>query len=451
MINSRNLLNKLKHIKIAIVFMLFVSISYAQQLPIFTQYLFNKYVFNPAFTGTEDNFSATANYRYQWQGVTDAPRTYVLSVHGPHKYKSFGLGGALYTDVTGPVSKTGMYLSYAYNFKATRYTKISFGLSGGMMQYRVDGTKITLAEPGDITLANSLMAKIVPDFGFGGVWYNDDFYLGLSVPQFIQTKLDFTDDNQQTLSQIKSHLYLNGGYTFTLNNDFSIEPSTMIRISSGVIPQCDFATKLIFQTNYYLGAMVRTQDALALITGYMTPNGKFNFGYAYDVTIGNLGAYSNGSHELMIKAAFGDIKQKRPTRARKGKRRMSKMERLERKLKNIENRDKDNQSGENSGGENNETKDGGMDYYDDTKKDQTEETNTQESDDEKSIEQRIEEVEREDRELRAKVRELRDDAESQGYGSPNDSNYPRRQEYIEALDKIKDVYRKKKELDGMLD
>ena len=92
-----------------------------------------------------------------------------------------------------------------------------------------------------------------------------------------------------------------------------------------------------------------------------------------------------------------------------------------------------------------------MDYYDDTKKDQTDDTNTEESEAEKSIEQRIEEVEREDRELRAKVRELREDAESQGYGSPNDNEYPRRQEYIDALDKIKDVYRKKKELDGMLD
>ena len=425
--------------------LLVASVSRAQQLPIFTQYLFNKYVFNPAFTGTEDNFSATANYRYQWQGVTDAPRTYVLSVHGPHKYKSFGLGGALYTDVTGPTSKTGMYLSYAYNFKATDYTKISFGLSGGMMQYRVDGTKITLAEPGDITLANTLMNKIIPDFGFGGVWYSDDFFLGVSVPQFIQTKLDFTDDSKQTLSQLTSHLYVNGGYNFIINDDFSIEPSTMIRMSSGVIPQFDFATKLIFQTNYYLGAMARTQDAFALITGYMTPNGKFNFGYAYDVTVGRLGAYSNGSHELMIKATFGDIKQKRP--ARKRKRRGSKMERLEWKLKNLENQ-------ENGGSieeESNETQDGDMDYYDDTKKDQTTETNTEESDDSKTLGERIEEVEREDRALRAKVRALRDDAESQGYGSPNDTGYPRRQEYLEALEKIKAIYRKKKELDGMLD
>lgn len=434
--------------------MAFACLTHAQQLPIFTQYLFNKYIFNPAVTGTEDNFSATANYRYQWQGIIDAPRTYVLSVHGPHKYKNFGVGGALYTDVTGPTSKTGMYLSYAYHFKASDDTKISLGLSGGMLQYRVDGTKIKLADPGDLTLSNTLMTKMLPDLGFGGLWYNDDFYIGLSVPQFIQASLDFSDDDKQTLSKIKSHFYLNGGYNFIVSSDFSIEPSTMIRVSSGVNIQCDFATKLIYQTNYYLGLMARTQDAFALITGYMTPNGKFTFGYSYDITMGKLSAYSNGSHELMIKATFGDIKQKRrPSSARRNRKRSSKLERLERRLKEIEKKDKDstNQNGKSTEGESNENQDGGMDYYDDRKKDQTDEKNTEEPDNGQSIEDRITEVEQEDRELRAKVRELRDDAESQGYGSPNDSDYPRRQEYIEALDKIKDVYRKKKELDGMLD
>ena len=125
------------------------------------------------------------------------------------------------------------------------------------------------------------------------------------------------------------------------------------------------------------------------------------------------------------------------------------MERLEWKLKNLENQE--NENGGSIEEESNETQDGDMDYYDDTKEDQSMETNTEESDDSKTIGERIEEVEREDRALRAKVRALRDDAESQGYGSPNDTGYPRRQEYLEALEKIKAIYRKKKELDGMLD
>ena len=307
----------------------------AQQLPIFTQYIFNKYVFNPAVTGTEDNFSATANYRYQWQGVTDAPRTYIMSVHGPHKFKSFGLGGSLYTDVTGPTSKTGMYLSYAYHLRATDNTKLSLGLSGGLMQYRVDGTKITLADQGDITLANSLMTKMVPDFGFGAYWYSDDFYVGLSVPQFIQAKLDFSDDGAQTLSRLTSHFYLNGGYTFEINQDFSVEPSMMMRYSYPIKPQFDFAAKGIYQKNYYLGLMARTQDAFAIMAGYQTANGKFTFGYSYDITTGGLSGYSNGSHELMIKATFGDIKQKKAFTPKTRKKKMSKLERLEQKLKDL--------------------------------------------------------------------------------------------------------------------
>lgn len=402
----------------------------AQQLPIFTQYIFNKYVFNPAVTGTEDNFSATANYRYQWQGVTDAPRTYIMSVHGPHKFKSFGLGGSLYTDVTGPTSKTGIYLSYAYHLRVNNNTKLSLGLSGGLMQYRVDGTKITLADQGDITLANSLMTRMVPDFGFGAYWYSDKFFLGLSVPQFIQANLDFSDDGAQTLSRLTSHFYLNGGYLFEVNRDFSVEPSMMIRYSYPLIPQMDFAVKGIFQKNYYLGLMARTQDAFAVMAGYQVANGKFTFGYAYDIPTGGLSGYSNGSHELMIKATFGDIKQKRAFSPKKKKNKLSKFERLQQKLKDLERQEQDK-----------------GDYSDESIDDKS----TEEKEPEKTLEQRLAEVEQEDRELRAKVRALRDEAESQGFDSPNDPGFSRRDEYIEALDKIKAVYRKKKELDALLD
>lgn len=418
----------------------------AQQLPIFTQYIFNKYVFNPAVTGTEDNFTATANYRYQWQGITDAPRTYIMSVHGPHKFKNFGLGGALYTDVTGPTSKTGIYLSYAYHLRVTDDTKLSLGLSGGLMQYRVDGTKIRLADPGDLTLANTLMTKMVPDFGFGAYWWGEDFYVGLSVPQFIQARLDFSDDGTQTLSKLTSHIYLNGGYKFEVNQDFSVEPSMMMRYSFPVVPQFDFVARGIYQDNYYLGLMARTQDALAIMAGYQTANGKFTFGYAYDITTGGLSAYSNGSHELMIKATFGDIKQKKAYSPGKKKKKMSKLERLEQKLKDLEQEEKD------LGGKEEKTQDGDMENYDDQKEDQTEETSTEEEKEpEKTLEQRLAEVEQEDRELRAKVRALRDEAESEGYSSPNDPGFPKRAEYLETLDKIKEVYKKKKELDALLD
>lgn len=432
-----------KQFLVCLAIYLLCKVGNAQQLPVFTQYIFNKYVFNPAVTGTEDNFSATANYRYQWQGITDAPRTYILSLHGPHKFKNFGLGGALYTDVTGPTSKTGMYLSYAYHIRVANETKLSLGLSGGLMQYRVDGTKINLANPGDLTLANTLMTRMVPDFGFGAYLYNKKFFCGLSVPQFIQARLDFSDDGTQTLSNLTSHFYLNTGYTFQVNREFSLEPSMMMRYVSPIIPQFDVAAKGIYKKNYFIGVMGRTQTGLSVLAGFQSTNGKFNFGYAYDVNTVGISAYSTGSHELMVKATFGKIKQSRPLKARKRKKKISRLEKLEEKLKNLVEEENEEQ-------ESNELKEGGMDHYDDSMEDKTQEISS-EQEPEKTLEERLAEVEKKDRELRAKVRALRNEAESQGYSSPNDPGFPKRAEYLEALDKIKEIYREKKELDALID
>lgn len=427
-----------KKVKISLALSLLSLVINAQQLPVFTQYIFNKYIFNPAVTGTEDNFSATANYRYQWQGITDAPRTYIMSVHGPHKFKSFGLGGALYTDVTGPTSKTGMYLSYAYHAQMNKDMKLSLGLSGGLMQYRVDGTKVNLADPGDLTLPNSLLTRMVPDFGFGAYLYGKKFFCGLSVPQFIQAKLDFSDDGTQTLSNLSSHLYFNAGYTFKVNREFSLEPSMMMRYGYPVIPQFDFAAKGVYKENYFIGIMGRTQNGLSVLLGFQSTNGKFNFGYAYDVNTVGLASYSTGSHELMMKATFGKIKQRRPSGARKRKKKISRLEKLEEKLQNLEQ-------------EENDSKEGGMNHYNDSTQNRGSEPSVEEIEYEKSLEQRLQEVEAKDRELRSKVRALREEAESEGYSSPNDTEFPKRSEYIEALDQIKEIYREKKELDALID
>tara|TARA_B100000795_G_scaffold244918_1_gene209730 strand:+ start:4952 stop:6247 length:1296 start_codon:yes stop_codon:yes gene_type:complete len=429
-------LKNIKQLLFTLLILGSVSAS-AQQTPVFTQYILNKYIFNPAVTGTENHFTATANYRYQWQGITDAPRTYILSVHGPHKFKNYGIGGALYTDVTGPTSKTGAYLSYAYHLKVSMDQKVSLGLSGGVMQYRVDGTKIMLKDPGDLALTNSLLTKFVPDFGFGAYWYSDKFYVGVSIPQFIQARIDFSDDGAQTLSKLKSHIYLNAGYTFKIDEYFAIEPSFMMRYAYPVIPQLDLGLRGIYLEQVYLAILYRTNDAGSILAGYQTADGKFMFGYSYDITTSNLGLFSNGSHEFMIKAKFGNIKSK----VKRRKHKLSKMKRLEQKLRELEKSEEAFQKDKQ------EKKEGSMENYDDSVEDQTEEHKT----DEKPLQQQLIEVEQKDRELRATVRSLRDEAESAGFSSPNDPGFPKRQEYLDTLDKIKGVYQKKKELDALLD
>ena len=63
----------------------------AQQIPQYSQYMVNDYILNPAITGMHDYFEVKSNNRIQWVGINDAPRTFLLSVHGPFSKYNMGL------------------------------------------------------------------------------------------------------------------------------------------------------------------------------------------------------------------------------------------------------------------------------------------------------------------------------------------------------------------------
>jgi type IX secretion system PorP/SprF family membrane protein len=390
----------------------------AQQRPLYSQYMLNQYIINPAYTGLNDYYVASTNYRYQWVGIEDAPRTYALTVHGPGKSGNYGLGGSLYNDVTGPTSKSGMYLSYAYHFQVATSQIVSMGLSGGIMQYKVDGTKVTVFDPGDQVLNNSRLTTLVPDFGWGVYWHQKEkFYLGLSTPQFIQSRISFTENGIKSPSILTVHYFLNGGYTFDLGDNFDVEPSFLVKYSYPTDVQVDVGARIIFRKFIWLGGVFRTDDAISAIVGFNTPNDQLSFGYSYDVSTTNLSNYNFGTHELMVTAKFG----KRKAYASKGAAKMSEFEQLQLKFEAIELEEMEREENEKS---------------DEEKR--------------KTLEDDFKKASENDKELRNKIRNFREQAKMLGYDSPDHGDYARRDEYLNALKEIKKNYTKKKELEAQL-
>src|SRR5687768_16442336 len=119
----------MKKIALIAILVFVKGLSMAQQLPQFSQYMFNQYAFNPAYTGVTDSWEAVTNNRYQWLGITDAPRTFTLSAQGPLKKENMGLGGYVYTDNVGPTRRLGFQTSYAYHIRLNETIQLSFGLS----------------------------------------------------------------------------------------------------------------------------------------------------------------------------------------------------------------------------------------------------------------------------------------------------------------------------------
>ena len=287
------------------IFILSVVVVRAQQLPQYSNYMINDYVLNPAVGGSNPFFEGKSNNRYQWIGITDAPRTYILSVNGPTKNLKMGLGGILFTDIVGPTRRTGLYFSYAYHLKISEKVKLSLGLSGGLLQFTVDGSKITLRDPADLVISNGVQSVLLPDFGAGVYVYSTDkrWYAGASVPQILQNKIRFFDNSTTDLSTLATHYYVTGGYKFDIGDDFKIEPSTCIKYVKPAPLQFDIGLRGIYQEKLWIGGAFRYLDAISAMVGY-TMQENITFAYSYDFTMTNIKKYSTGTHELMIGIKF---------------------------------------------------------------------------------------------------------------------------------------------------
>lgn len=290
-----------------ILAMLLTVTVYGQQLPQYSQWTFNQYAFNPAFAGTTKYWEAVSNNRYQWIGITDAPRTFTLSAQGPFKKENMAIGGYVYTDVVGPTRRIGFQASYAYHINITERTKLSFGVSFGFNQWLLDADKITTYDPNDFYFSNGLLKTFDPDGKFGLYLYHPDWFFGASLGQMFHNKLNFITDQPSLQSYLEDHFFFHGGYTFRIGESWKIDPAILMKMGWPAPLKWDFNLRVTFKESIWIGGGYRTQDAWTTMIGFEYKN-MLSIGYAYDITHTDLKNYSSGTHELMLGFTFGGVK-----------------------------------------------------------------------------------------------------------------------------------------------
>ncbi|HDR89025.1 MAG TPA: type IX secretion system membrane protein PorP/SprF [Bacteroidetes bacterium] len=278
----------------------------AQQLPQYTQFMFNDFVLNPAVAGTADYYQIRSNSRFQWVGILDAPQTISLSIYGPHKEKPMGFGGYLYSDVTGPTSRTGLYGTYAYNIEAWPDIRLSMGLSLGLLQNKVDGTEIQLIEENDPVFQGGVYSAWVPDASLGFYLYHDNWFAGFSAFQLFSNNIKVYD-MKNGLNRLKHHYYLMGGYATDIHPDFRLEVSAMLKGTTPVPLQLEFNARTTYRETFWMGLSYRTKDAASILLGYIHEN-RFMFGYSYDISTSTIRSFNSGTHEIMIGVRLNPIR-----------------------------------------------------------------------------------------------------------------------------------------------
>ena len=292
----------MKKIVYITVLVLLIKLMYSQQLPQYTQYMLNEMAINPAVAGKDNYADVCSNNRYQWLGITDAPRTYMLTLHSPFKNRHMGLGTQIYTDIVGPTRRVGVSLAYAYHIKMTEKIKLSLGLSAGIQQWGIDGHKLNLHDSGDDNLLTQYQTKIVPDIGAGLYVHHEKWYIGFSAPQLYQSPIKLYEGGDNK-GKLVTHFLLNGAYKFNLNDDFKVEPSFLAKYASPAPVKVDVGVRVIYKEQVWLGGGYRHHDAFTVLLGFMYKN-YLMIGYSYDITTTNLKKYSTGTHELMLGLRF---------------------------------------------------------------------------------------------------------------------------------------------------
>jgi len=281
--------------------------SNAQQRPMFTQYMFNGLVLNPAYAGSHESISATALSRIQWVGIDGAPVTHTFSIHSPIPDRNIAIGAVFSNDQIGVTNRNTLNLSYAYRIEM-RNTILSMGLQGGLTSSKVNYDEIGANDPNLQYNGSALL----PNFGLGLYLYGKRYYAGISVPTALKNSWAGEGDanNSDGFSSVEvPHFFGTFGFLVDLSPLVKLKPSILVKSVDGAPIEFDFNANLILDDKLWIGVSYRSFDALSLLLDIQL-SAQFKLGYAYDYTLSELSQATTGSHEIMLNYRFVFSKSK---------------------------------------------------------------------------------------------------------------------------------------------
>ena len=286
--------------KLVLVFMFFSAVGFAQQDAQYTQYMYNTININPAYAGSRGALSIFGLYRTQWVGLDGAPETSSFSVNTPLSNSNLGLGVSLVNDKIGPTNENTISADLSYTVPTSETFKLSFGIKATGNLFSLDVNKLQPEHQGDPQFQD-LNSKFSPNVGAGVYWHSDKAYVGLSVPNFIETNR--YDDNETAIFKDKINYYLIAGYVFDLDPYIKFKPAVLTKMVEGSPLQLDLSANFMFNDKFVAGLAYRWSAALSAMAGFQVTDGLF-IGYSYDRETTRLNNYNSGSHEIFLRFEF---------------------------------------------------------------------------------------------------------------------------------------------------
>jgi type IX secretion system PorP/SprF family membrane protein len=309
-------------------FLLICNLAFCQQLPLYSQYLYNKFLINPAVAGSDGYTSLNLTAREQWVGYSGAPRTFSFSIQTRMLKKGYnvkntlfkksafrpksdgkvGLGGYIFSDKNGLIQRTGFQLSYAYHMWLQNSTQFSMGLAVTGYHFKINEKEINFEDPNEPWLNNDLRRGIfVPDATFGMYILNAKYSVGFSAEQLFEAAAKIGDSAYKNFTMSRQ-FNLFGSYDFSSGSKAFIQPSFLLKMSDQYKPLADVGVTYLYDQDFWAGLSYRSSGAIIANVGFRYQN--MYFGYAFDFTLQEIQTVTYGTHEITLAVKFGDNSRK---------------------------------------------------------------------------------------------------------------------------------------------
>ncbi|TYA78789.1 PorP/SprF family type IX secretion system membrane protein [Seonamhaeicola marinus] len=301
-------MKRLKHF-ILIVTLFWCTSGIAQQLPQFTQYMYNTIAINPAYAGSRDALSIVGLHRSQWVGFAGGPITQTLSIHTPLRNDRIGLGLSFIEDDLGPQNFSYLYADFAYSIPTGSNGKLAFGVKGGFTQYSFDQEFLNDPNVSSDPFFRGYENRWAPNVGAGVYWSTDRVYASLSAPRILNTDTNRNDDIK-ALDRIS--YYFTVGGVIDISKSFKFKPAGLIKATNGAPLSYDVTANFLFKEKFWFGGTYRINELTRAWGGIVDfqISRQLRLGYAYERPISDILDYTSGTHEILLIYEFKFLSSK---------------------------------------------------------------------------------------------------------------------------------------------
>jgi len=292
----------------------------AQQQPLYSEFTFNKYLFNPAVAGSEQIPIIRLSAYEQWIGFKGAPKFHTASfdtrifqeTREPRrnirlKFKLFkpgtvGTGIQIFNERYGILRHTGLTATYSYHMMLGSQ-QLSLGVSPVISNLGLLSSDIVPSdEEFDQLLEGDNTRRWIVDFNFGIYLMKSEYFAGYSVHHLSKSALQWGGTVDADYRIGRQHYFM-GGYKYAYSEKLLFEPSMLIKISEDRKDQMDISLKCVISDNYWCGLTYKTSKTLSIFGGLQYD--RYLFCYAFDLTLTPIRNFNYGSHELLLAVQLG--------------------------------------------------------------------------------------------------------------------------------------------------